>query len=77
MLLLCFFTGSNSDDPAYTSVLSRVGQALEYLAGTDVPSFTDTVASVPALLSKATAELSAMSSPRKSYSVGLLQNAMV
>jgi hypothetical protein len=42
-----------------------------------VTSFSDTVASIPALLSKGTAEISAMSSPRKSYSVALLENAML
>jgi len=69
--------GSNSDDPAYTSVLSSIGQALEYLAGNDTATFVDTVNSVPALLSKAIAEVGAMSSSRKSYSVALLQNGMI
>jgi len=69
--------GSNSDDPAYTSVLSSIGVGLEYLAGADVNSFLATVATVPGLLANATTEVNGMSSPRKSYSVGLLQSAMV
>jgi hypothetical protein len=69
--------GSNSDDPAYTSVLSSVGVALEYLAGADPVGFASTVASVPSLLSNATAEVAAMTSSRKSYSVALLQTAMM
>jgi len=69
--------GSNSDDPAYVSVLSSVGQALEYLAGTDPSTFATTVSGVPALLSKAIDEIGAMSSPRKAYSVALLQAANV
>ena len=69
--------GSNSVDPAYTSVLSSVGLGLEYLAGTSPANFAATIASVPALLANATAELGTLGSPRVSYSVGLLQNAMV
>ncbi len=70
--------GSNSDDPAYTSVLSSVGGALEYQAGTDIAGFAATVASVPALLANATAEIAAMpSEPRASYSIALLNNAMI
>lgn len=69
--------GSNSDDSAFTSVLSSIGGGLEYIAGVDPVQFATTVRGVPALLANATAELSAMSSPRKSYSVALLQNAMI
>jgi hypothetical protein len=69
--------GSNSDDPAYTSVLSSVGLALEYQAGADPAGFAATVASVPALLVNATAELLKLSSPRQSYSVMLLANAAI
>jgi len=69
--------GSNSDDPAYTSVLSSIGQALEFLAANDTSSFSSTVASIPSLLTKATAEISGMKSARASYSIALLQNAMV
>ncbi len=58
-------------------MLSSVGQALEFLAGTDVPTFQSTVASVPVLLSKAIQEVSAMTTPRKAYSVALLQSANV
>ena len=69
--------GSNSDDPAYTSVLSSVGLALEYQAGTDQAGFAATVASVPALLASAISEVSKMNEPRASYSLALLQNAML
>ena len=69
--------GSNSDDPAYTSVLSSVGLALEYQAGADTAGFAATVASVPALLANATAELTTQKDPRASYSLALLQYAMV
>ena len=70
--------GSNSDDPAYTSVLSSVGLALEFEAGgADPAAFAATVASVPALLANATAELQAMQDPRASYAIALLQQAML
>ena len=49
--------GSNSDDPAYTSLLSSAGLALKYQAGTDTAGFAAT--SVPALLANATAVLTA------------------
>ena len=52
--------GSNSNDSAYTSVLSSVGLALEYQAGTDDAGFAATVASVPASLANATAELAVL-----------------
>lgn len=68
--------GSNSDDPAYCSVLSSIGQSLEYLAGSNPATFASTVATVPGLLANASAEINAMSSPRKSYSVALLTDAM-
>ncbi len=78
--LLCFACAwgwCHRDDPAYTSVLASVGKALEFVSGNDTGTFTDTVASVPALLSKAVDELSNMVSSRKGYSVQLLQNAMM
>jgi hypothetical protein len=67
--------GSNSDDPAYTSVLSSVGVALEYQAGADPAGFAATVASIPSLLANATAEIAKMNDARASYSLALLQNA--
>jgi hypothetical protein len=52
-------------------------QALEYLAGTDVNGFAANVTAVPGLLANAIKELAAMNDQRKSYSVALLQNAML
>lgn len=67
--------GSSSDDPAYTSVLSSVGGALEYLAGANVTGFVAAVHSVPGLLASAIAEISQLSDPRQAYALALLQNA--
>jgi hypothetical protein len=67
--------GSNSNDPAYTSVLSSIGVALEFQAGADVNGFAATVASVPQLLQEALSEVEKINSPRKSYSAMLLANA--
>lgn len=67
--------GSNTDDPAFTSVLASTGIALEYLAGTSASQFITAVQGVPTLLANATSEISGMSSARKDYSVALLQSA--
>ncbi len=69
--------GSNVDAPAYTSVLASTGQALEYLAGSNPAAFAQAVEAIPALLVNATAELTAMTSVRKGYSIALLNNAMI
>ena len=62
--------------PSLCSVLSSVGQSLEYLAGSDPASFASTAASVPALLAKALDELQALTTAvRASHSVALLQTA--
>mmetsp|Transcript_38622 Transcript_38622/g.76005 ORF Transcript_38622/g.76005 Transcript_38622/m.76005 type:complete len:1047 (+) Transcript_38622:22-3162(+) len=69
--------GSHHDDMAFTSVLSSVGQSLEYLAGTDTKAFSTAISSIPGLLSNATTEVLAMKSKRKTYSADLLKNAML
>jgi len=70
--------GSNKLDPAYTSVLSSIGQALEYLSAQSPQAFAEQLSTVPALLANATAELQALKkSPRSSYSVAMLQNGMI
>jgi len=65
--------GSNQNEPAYTNVLSSVGQALEYTSNTDLAYFTNTVASVPQLLKNSVQEIQNLKSPRKDYSIALLQ----
>jgi len=67
--------GSNQEEPAYTNVLSSVGQALEYSSNTDLTYFANTVSSVPQLLKNAVAEIQNLKSPRKDYSIALLQAA--
>jgi len=67
--------GSNKDEPAYTNVLSSVGQALEYSSDADLTYFSNTVAGVPQLLKNAVAEIQSLKSPRKDYSITLLQAA--
>jgi hypothetical protein len=68
--------GSNSDAPAYTSILASTGEALAYLAGVDTATFASTVAGVPALLVNAMAELSKDKSPRVPYALSLLAAGM-
>jgi len=67
--------GSNVVEPASTSVLASMGQALEYLSMTNVNQFQAAVGNVPSLLGKAVSELGKLSSPRKGYSVELLLSA--
>jgi alpha-glucosidase (family GH31 glycosyl hydrolase) len=68
--------GSNNVGPAYISVLASVGDALCYLAGTDVNGFANTILSVPALLANATADVQTDKSPRIPYTLALLGSAM-
>jgi hypothetical protein len=65
---------SNSPGPAFLSQLSSVGVALERLADPtqDPHAFADLVATVPALLANATAEVSKSKSPRVAYAIALL-----
>jgi hypothetical protein len=67
--------GSNKDEPAYTNVLASVGQALEYSANTDAVYFANAVGGVPQLLKNAIVEIQNLKSPRKDYSIALLQAA--
>jgi alpha-glucosidase (family GH31 glycosyl hydrolase) len=69
--------GSNTVQPAYTSVLSSQGEALAYLAGgkgADPVAFAAAVRSVPELLLNASAEVAKddHASPRTPYSLALL-----
>lgn len=64
--------GSNSDGPAYLSVLASTGDALSYLAGTDTATFASTIAGIPTLLQNAIADVQSDKSPRVPYSIALL-----
>lgn len=67
--------GSNKEEPAYTNVLSSVGQALEFTALSSLDAFASAVKSVPELLTNAIGEIQALKSGRKDYSIALLQAA--
>lgn len=69
--------GSNSDAPAYTSVLSSTGEALAYLANADTATFAAKAKSIPQLLQQAASELSSSDgiSPRLPYSMAILASA--
>lgn len=70
--------GSNVNDPAPMSVVSSMGQALEYLAAASPANFSSTVASVPSLMAAAIKEISLMSKDvRAPWSMMMLQNGML
>ena len=74
--------GANVVDPAGAplSKVSAMGDALSYLAGHDVGTFTKMVAQFPSLFANATTEISKLAAknkddPRDDYSVEILQTA--
>jgi len=68
--------GSNRNEPAYTNVLSSIGQGLEFASAADLPGFTGIVNQVPKLIGEAMTEIQALKSPRKDYSYTLLATAL-
>lgn len=59
--------GSTSLGPAFTSSLASTGQALEFLASTDLAEFVKVVKSVPLALQDAVADMEKSGSKRASY----------
>ena len=69
--------GSETVQPASTSVLSSLGEGLAFLAGTDPTGFASSVARVPGLLAAGATELARCGAAHAPTAVALLQGAMV